>query len=51
MISYKESKEQKGIKSPWIGTKNIWDLFYILDLMDKKIYKTIKTIKGSEWTE
>ncbi len=45
------SKEWKGIKSPWIGTKNIWDLFYRLDLMNEKIYRTIKTIKGSEWTE
>ena len=45
------SKEWKGIKSPWIGTKNIWDLFYKLDLMDEKIYKRIKSIKGSEWTE
>lgn len=45
------SKEWKGIKSPWIGTKNIWDLFYQLDLMDEKIYKTIKSIKGEEWTE
>lgn len=45
------SKEWKGIKSPWIGTKNIWDLFYQLDLMNKEIYKKIKDIKGSEWTE
>jgi len=45
------SKEWKGIKSPWIGTKNIWDLFYRLDLMDQKIYETIKKIKGNEWTE
>lgn len=45
------SKEWKGIKSPWIGTKNIWDLFYKLNLMDNEIYKKIKSIKGSEWTE
>ena len=45
------SKEWKGIKSPWIGTKNIWDLFYKLDLMDEKIYSKIKSIKGSDWTE
>ncbi|MCI8617182.1 MAG: hypothetical protein HFJ60_02885 [Clostridia bacterium] len=45
------SKKWKGIKSPWIGTKNIWDLFYQLDLMDEKIYRTIKSIKGEEWTE
>lgn len=45
------SKEWKGIKSPWIGTKNIWDLFYKLDLMDNEIYRLIKLIKPIEWTE
>ena len=45
------SKQWNGIKSPWIGTKNIWDLFYELDLMNEEIYKKIKTIKSSEWTE
>lgn len=45
------SKEWHGIKSPWIGTKNILDLFYSLDLLDKKIYHKIKTIRGIEWTE
>lgn len=45
------SKEWKGRKSPWIGTKNIWDLFYRLNLMDEEIYRIIKLIKPSEWTE
>ena len=45
------SKEWKGLKSPWIGTKNIWDLFYSLDLLDEEVYLKIKSIKGSEWTE
>ncbi len=44
-------KSWKGRKSPWIGTKNIWDLFYSVGLQDEKIYKKIKSIKGSEWTE
>lgn len=44
-------KSWKGLKSPWIGTKNIWDLFYALDLVDDSIYKKIKEIKGTEWTE
>ena len=30
-------KSWNGIKAPWIGTKNIWDLFYELDLLDKDI--------------
>lgn len=45
------SKEWKGIKSPWIGTKNIWDLFYEVGLLDEKIYNQIKSIKGVDWTE
>lgn len=45
------SKTWKGLKSPWIGTKNIWDLFIELDLLDKEIYSNIKSMKGSEWTE
>ena len=45
------SKLWKGLKAPWIGTKNIWDLFYELDLLDKDIYNKIKAIKGNEWTE
>lgn len=44
-------KTWKGLKSPWIGTKNIWDLFYKLDLVDNNLYKNIKSKKGSEWTE
>lgn len=45
------SKTWKGLKSPWLGTKNIWDLFYALDLLDKNIYIKIKTIKSKDWTE
>lgn len=45
------SKTWKGLKSPWIGTKNIWDLFKKLDLIDPEIYCQIRAIKGSVWTE
>lgn len=45
------SKDWKGLKSPWIGTKNIWDLFYSLNLMNEDIYKQIKEIKPKDWTE
>lgn len=44
-------KEWKGPKSPWIGTKNIWSLFYELNLLDENIYYKIRNIKGSQWTE
>ena len=45
------SKAWKGRKSPWIGTKNIWDLFYSLGLQDEEIYRKINEIKPDEWTE
>ena len=44
------AKDWTGIRSPWVGTKNVWDLFIELDMIDKNIYKKIKSIKGSEWT-
>lgn len=45
------SKSWKGLKSPWIGTKNTWNLFDALNLIDKDIYKQIKEKKGKDWTE
>lgn len=45
------SKDWKGLKSPWIGTKNIWNLFYDLKLLDEDVYNKIRSIKGNEWTE
>lgn len=43
-------KNWKGLKAPWIGTKNIWDLFLAVGLFDKDLYDEIKSKKGSEWT-
>lgn len=40
-----------GIRAPWIGTKNIWDLFVVTNLFDIDIYHVIKNKKASEWDE
>lgn len=45
------SKNWQGLKSPWIGTKNVWNLFFELGVLDNAIYEKIKEIKGCEWTE
>ena len=45
------SKNWKGLKYPWIGTKNVWDLFYCLSLIDDSYYQKIRSMKGSEWSE
>ena len=45
------SKEWNGPKSPWIGTKNIWDLFVATNLFDINIYNEIKSKKANEWNK
>ena len=41
----------KGRRSPWIGTKNIWKLFYRIGLLDEEIYENIVAKKPQEWDE
>ena len=43
------SKSWKGRKSPWIGTKNIWKLFYSVGLLSDETYKEILRRKSKEW--
>lgn len=40
----------KGPYHPWLGTKQIWDLFEAVGLLDKDIYEEIKSIKPINWT-
>lgn len=40
-----------GIRAPWIGSKNIWKLFYQLGLLEEEIYLEIQKKKPKEWTE
>lgn len=42
-------KTWQGRRSPWIGTKNIWKLFYELGLLEEKIFRGTQTKKASEW--
>ncbi len=43
------SHSWKGLKAPWIGTKQVWDIFENLGLLQSKIYLKIKSIKSKEW--
>ena len=43
-------KSWQGPRSPWIGTKNIWDLFRAIKIIDEDLYREIKSKKGREWT-
>jgi DNA polymerase len=42
-------KSWLGRKSPWLGTKNIWKLFYNVDLISKDIYNKIQNKKPKDW--
>ena len=41
----------KSRRAPWIGTKNIWKLFYRIGLLDEEIYESIMIKKPQEWDE
>ncbi len=41
----------QGRRSPWIGTKNIWKLFYKIGLLDQEIYESIMEKKPQDWNE
>ena len=41
----------KGRRSPWIGTKNIWKLFYNVGLIEEELFNKIQKMKAAEWTE
>lgn len=41
----------KGRRSPWIGTKNIWKLFYQVGLLKEDIYQEIQKKKPNDWNE
>ena len=43
------SKNWKGLKSPWIGAKNIWNLFVNLDLIGSEIYNKVKSVENINW--
>lgn len=42
-------KSWLGIKSPWLGTKNIWKLFYNINLIDEELYDEILGKKPKDW--
>ncbi len=39
----------KGLKAPWIGTKNVWNMFFNLGLLDEKIVNEINSKKPNDW--
>ena len=42
-------KSWKGRKSPWLGTKNIWKLFYKTHLLSEEVFNKIQEKKPKDW--
>ncbi len=38
-----------GLRAPWIGTKQVWEIFNKLNLLDESIYQSIKRFKPANW--
>lgn len=43
------SKTWTWLKAPWLGTKNVWKMFYSLWIIDENIYIEIKNKKPQDW--
>ncbi len=45
------NKNWKGLKAPWISTKNVWKMFYNLGFFEKNFFNKINNKKPNEWNE
>ncbi|MFH0857812.1 MAG: uracil-DNA glycosylase family protein [Candidatus Magasanikbacteria bacterium] len=43
------NKSWKGIKAPWIGTKQVWNMFYNLGLFSEDFIREINIRKPQDW--
>ncbi|MFA6136061.1 MAG: uracil-DNA glycosylase family protein [Candidatus Paceibacterota bacterium] len=43
-------KNWKGLRAPWLGTKNIWKLLYKLEFISKSSFDKTQKIKFGDWT-
>lgn len=40
-----------GLRAPWLGTKNVWSIFYKLNLLSENFYKKTQEMKPEQWEE
>jgi len=45
------TKEWKGIRAPRLGTKNVWKIFLVRNIISQKTFEHIQNLKANEWTE
>jgi len=42
-------KKWGGLKAPWIGTKNVWKMFFQLGFFEESLFNEINEKKPSDW--
>ncbi|MCK4386962.1 MAG: hypothetical protein KAV41_02690 [Candidatus Pacebacteria bacterium] len=42
-------KKWKGLKAQWLGTKQVWKLFFNLNFLSENIFKEIENKKPEDW--
>ncbi len=40
----------KGMRAPWLGTKDVWQLFYQTGLLSKKNFEIIQALRPDAWS-
>lgn len=43
-------KSWKGLRAPWLGTKNVWNVLYASGCMSKKYFDYTQSLQPQEWT-
>lgn len=43
------TKSWEGLKAPWIGTKQVWKLFYEIGFVEDSVYKETQDRKPKDW--
>lgn len=49
--NYSADPKWKGIRAPWVGTKNIWKMFRALEVLDPETFDRIMNGSLESWTE
>ncbi|MCL2444744.1 uracil-DNA glycosylase family protein [Candidatus Saccharibacteria bacterium] len=44
-------KSWRGVKTPWLGTRDVWKLFGGLGLIGEELVERIRGMKVGDWTE
>ncbi len=40
----------KGLRAPWLGTKQVWNIFNDLGLLSNEIYEKAVSLKAQDWS-